>query len=127
MQTLIKSSKRRHRTTWKRIAQPIEDGLPADEKIDQPTEDGLPADEEIAKPIEEDSLTDEEIAQGFYTYRDLLERGFVKDRTDLKRKQDFYGFPRPTKTGVRQAPYLKARVHSYVRRRAALSNTKTET
>lgn len=71
--------------------------------------------------IEDAEPTDEEIAAGLYTFNDLEDRGIVRDRADLKRKQELYGFPLPLKTGARQAPFLKTRVHTWVRRRAALS------
>jgi predicted DNA-binding transcriptional regulator AlpA len=71
--------------------------------------------------IEEDLPTDEEIAGGLYTYNELVDLGLVRNRTDLQRKQRFYGFPLPLKTGTRQAPFLKTRVHNWVRRRAATS------
>ena len=69
--------------------------------------------------------TDDEIAAGLYSYADLKARGIVRDRTDLHRKQQQYGFPQPIKTGKRQAPFLKTRVHAWVRRRAALSKKST--
>jgi len=72
--------------------------------------------------VEDDAPTDEEIAAGLYSYADLEARGIVRDRTDLHRKQQQYGFPWPIKTGKRQAPFLKTRVHAWVRRRAALSD-----
>jgi len=72
--------------------------------------------------VQADAPTDEEIAAGLYSYADLKARGIVRDRTDLHRKQQQYGFPRPIKTGKRQAPFLKTRVHAWVRRRAALSD-----
>ena len=72
--------------------------------------------------VEVDAPTDEEIAAGLYSYADLEARGIVRDRTDLHRKQLLYGFPWPIKTGERQAPFLKTRVHAWVRRRAALSD-----
>lgn len=72
--------------------------------------------------VENDAPTDEEIAAGLYSYADLEARGIVRDRTDLHRKQLLYGFPCPIKTGKRQAPFLKTRVHAWVRRRAALSD-----
>ena len=71
--------------------------------------------------VQADAPTDEEIAAGLYSYADLKARGIVRDRTDLHRKQLRYGFPWPIKTGERQAPFLKTRVHAWVRRRAALS------
>ena len=71
--------------------------------------------------VEDDAPTDEEIAAGLYSYADLEARGIVRDRTDLHRKQLRYGFPWPIKTGERQAPFLKTRVHAWVRHRAALS------
>jgi hypothetical protein len=73
--------------------------------------------------VKADAPTDEEIAAGLYSYADLKARGIVRDRTDLHRKQQQYGFPRPIKTGKRQAPFLKTRVHAWVRRRAALSES----
>jgi hypothetical protein len=72
--------------------------------------------------VEDDAPTDEEIAAGLYSYADLEARGIVRDRTDLHRKQQQYGFPWPIKTGKRQAPFLKTRVRAWVRRRAALSD-----
>jgi hypothetical protein len=72
--------------------------------------------------LHQEPLTDEEIALGFYTTNELIARGFIRDRQDLRRKQLKYGFPLPTKTGDRQAPTSKARVHAWVRQRAALSN-----
>jgi hypothetical protein len=66
-------------------------------------------------------LTDEELALGFYTHADLVSRGFVKDRADQKRKQEKYKFPKPTKTGDRQAPFAKARVHKWLRWRDSLT------
>ena len=66
-------------------------------------------------------LTDEELAQGFYTHADLVSRGIVKDRADQKRKQEKYKFPKPTKTGDRQAPISKARVHKWLRWRDAMT------
>ena len=76
-----------------------------------------------AEPVQRDDNlpSDEEIAAGFYRFQDLVNLGIVRDRTDLHRKQHRYNFPRPTKTGDRQAPFLKTRVHTWVRRRAALS------
>jgi hypothetical protein len=70
---------------------------------------------------DDEPLTDEEIALGFYTFNEMVALGFVKDRQDQRRKQERYGFPRPTKTGDRQAPTSKARVHRWLRRRDALS------
>ena len=72
--------------------------------------------------VKNDAPTDEEIAAGLYSYADLEALGIVRDRTDLHRKQQRYGFPWPIKTGERQAPFLKTRVHAWVRRRAALSD-----
>jgi hypothetical protein len=66
-------------------------------------------------------LTDEELEQGFYTHAELVSRGIVKDRADQKRKQEKYKFPKPTKTGDRQAPFAKARVHSWLRWRDAMT------
>ena len=56
---------------------------------------------------------------GVYSFRDLQSLGFVKDRTDLHRKQRKYGFPTPIKLGERQAGFLRAEVHAWVRGRAA--------
>jgi hypothetical protein len=45
---------------------------------------------------------------GFYSFNDLQSLGFVKNRTDLHRKQRRYGFPSPVKLGERQAGFLRA-------------------
>ena len=71
--------------------------------------------------IDDEPLTDEEIAQGFYTFNEMVERGFVKDRQDQKRKQEKYKFPKPLKSGSRQALTPRARVHRWIRYRDALS------
>ena len=60
---------------------------------------------------------------GVYSFNDLLSLGFVKNRTDLHRKQRRYGFPSPVKLGERQAGFLRAEVHGWVRDRAAASRT----
>ena len=63
---------------------------------------------------------DEKILEaGVYSFSDLQSLGFVKDRTDLLRKKKKYGFPRPLKLGERQAGFLRAEVHSWVRDRVA--------
>jgi hypothetical protein len=72
---------------------------------------------------DEEPLTDEEIALGFYTTNEMIVLGILKDRADQRRKQQKYGFPKPTKTGDRQAPTAKARVHRWLRQRDALSRT----
>lgn len=75
-------------------------------------------------PLADDEpLTDEEIALGFYTHNEMKALGIVKDRQDQRRKQEKYGFPKPIKTGDRQAPTPKARVHRWIRYRGALSRT----
>ena len=44
---------------------------------------------------------DEKILEaGVYSFRDLQSLGFVKDRTDLHRKQKRYQFPQPIKLGT---------------------------
>jgi hypothetical protein len=48
---------------------------------------------------EDDAPTDEEIAAGLYSYADLEARGIVRDRTDLHRKQQLYGFRGRSKPG----------------------------
>ena len=83
-------------------------------QIDEPIE---------LKEFDDEPLTDEEIAQGFYFFKELKVLGIVKDRQDQRRKQLLYGFPKPTKTGNRQAPTSKARVHRWIRQRDALSRT----
>ena len=53
---------------------------------------------------EEDAApTDEEISAGLYSYADLEARGIVRNRTDLHRKQQRYGFPWPIKTEIGRA------------------------
>ena len=65
---------------------------------------------------------DEKILEaGVYSFRDLQALGFVKDRTDLHRKQKRYQFPQPVKLGDRQAGFLRAAVHDWVRSRVASS------
>ena len=64
-------------------------------------------------------IDDKSLEAGFYSFRDLQSLGFVKDRTDLQRKQIRYGFPLPIKLGTRQAAFLRAEVTSWVRDRAA--------
>jgi hypothetical protein len=90
-------------------------------QTDEPIE--LEDDDPIVPLTDDEPLTDEEIALGFYTTNEMVALGFVKDRQDQRRKQLKYGFPRPTKTGDRQAPTSKARVHRWVRQRDALSRT----
>lgn len=64
-------------------------------------------------------LTDDQIALGGYRYEDLLELRILANRTDLQRKQDELGFPRPIKIGKSQALFMKAEVHDWLRERAA--------
>jgi predicted DNA-binding transcriptional regulator AlpA len=58
---------------------------------------------------------------GVYSFRELQSLGYIRDRTDLHRKQRKYGFPLPVKLGVRQAAFLREEVHVWVRHRAAVS------
>ena len=58
---------------------------------------------------------DEKFEAGVYSFRDLQSLGFVKDRTDLHRKQRRYGFPLPVKLGERQAAFLRREVLGWVR------------
>ena len=63
---------------------------------------------------------DENILEaGVYSFRDLQSLGILKDRTDLHRKQRKYNFPLPVKLGERQAGFLRAEVHGWLRDRAA--------
>jgi predicted DNA-binding transcriptional regulator AlpA len=66
-------------------------------------------------------IDDKSLEAGVYSFRDLQSLGFVKDRTDLHRKQRRYGFPTPVKFGERQAAFLRQEVLGWVRDRAALS------
>jgi predicted DNA-binding transcriptional regulator AlpA len=66
------------------------------------------------------AVRDDEIDAGVYSFRDLLTLGYVKDRTDLHRKQRRYGFPLPLKLGARQAAFLRLRVHQWIRERIAV-------
>ena len=68
-------------------------------------------------------LTDEEIALGGYRFDELQALRIVTNRTDLERKQDELGFPKPIKTGKSQAWFPKAEVHAWLRMRAALRDT----
>ena len=65
-------------------------------------------------------LTDADLALGGYRFEDLQELRIVENRTDLGRKQADLGFPPPVKTGKAQALFLKAEVHAWLRKRAAL-------
>ena len=65
-------------------------------------------------------LTDAELALGGYRFEDLQELRIVANRTDLARKQAEHGFPKAVKTGKKQALFLKAEVHAWLRKRAAL-------
>jgi predicted DNA-binding transcriptional regulator AlpA len=58
---------------------------------------------------------------GVYSFRDMQSLGFIKDRTDLHRKQRKYGFPLPVKLGDRQAVFLREEVHIWFRHRAAVT------
>lgn len=69
----------------------------------------------------QDLIDDKSLEAGLYSFRDLQSLGYVKDRTDLLRKQRRYGFPTPLKLGERQAGFLRAEVHGWVRDRAATS------
>ena len=65
-------------------------------------------------------LTDAELALGGYRFEDLQELRIVENRTDLARKQTEHGFPKAVKTGKKQTLFLKAEVHAWLRKRAAL-------
>jgi predicted DNA-binding transcriptional regulator AlpA len=66
-------------------------------------------------------LDEKSLESGVYSFRDLQSLGFVKDRTDLHRKQRRYGFPTPVKLGERQAAFLRQEALGWVRDRAATS------
>ncbi|MDX0438935.1 hypothetical protein GOD34_18345 [Sinorhizobium medicae] len=57
--------------------------------------------------------------EGFWYFRDLKALGYVKDRTDLKRKQDLHGFPKPEKAvaAAKQAaaPFQRGKVRAWIR------------
>jgi len=65
-------------------------------------------------------LTDKELSTGAYRFEDLLELRIVSGRTDLERKQKQHGFPKPVKTGERQAWFPMTEVHAWLRLRLAL-------
>jgi hypothetical protein len=67
------------------------------------------------------SLDQKALEGGFYSFRDLKSGGIVKDRTDLHRKQQKYGFPLPVKLGDRQAAFPREEVHVWLRHRATVS------
>jgi hypothetical protein len=69
---------------------------------------------------DEVELSDEDLALGGYRFEDLQELRIVENRTDLQRKQDELGFPKPVKTGKSQALFLKVEVHTWLRQRVAL-------
>jgi len=62
-------------------------------------------------------MTDNDYAGGCYAYRDLESLGIVRGRVDLQRKQKKHGFPKPIKTGNRQASFLKSEVHAWLHSR----------
>ena len=64
-------------------------------------------------------LTDEQLAEGGYRVEDLRRLGIVSGRTDLQRKQELHGFPKPVKIGARQIWFPKPEVHAWMRERMA--------
>ena len=70
-------------------------------------------------------INDDEFSEGGYRFRDLEAAGIVSGRTDLARKQDKHGFPKPIKLGDRQGWYPKSRVHAWLRQRDALRDPVT--
>ena len=71
-------------------------------------------------------LTDDELALGGLRFEDLQALRIVENRTDLNRKQNDLGFPRPVKTGKSQALFLKAEVFAWLRQRAALRDAQVK-
>ena len=69
-------------------------------------------------------ITDEELAEGGYRFGDLLRLRIVSGRTDLARKQEKHGFPKPVKTGIRQNWFPKTEVHTWLRERMALRDNR---
>jgi predicted DNA-binding transcriptional regulator AlpA len=65
-------------------------------------------------------VTDGELAEGGYRVEDLLRLRIISGRTDLDRKQRRHGFPKPVKTGARQAWFPKTEVHAWLRERMAM-------
>lgn len=65
-------------------------------------------------------LSDADLALGGYRFEDLQELRIVENRTDLARKVEEHGFPKGVKTGKAQTLFLKAEVHAWLRKRAAL-------
>lgn len=70
-------------------------------------------------------LTNQELAEGGYRFKDLLDLRIVSGRTDLERKQQQHGFPRPIKTGDRQVWFPKIEVHAWLRKRMELRDKQT--
>jgi predicted DNA-binding transcriptional regulator AlpA len=66
-------------------------------------------------------LDEKSLEAGVYSFRDLQSLGYVKDRTDLHRKQRRYGFPLPVKLGERQVAFLRQEVLGWLQDRAATS------
>ena len=58
-------------------------------------------------------MTADPTGGGFYSYAELLERGDVRSRMDMKRKQEESGFPRSVKLGKRQVGFAKRLVHAW--------------
>jgi predicted DNA-binding transcriptional regulator AlpA len=63
---------------------------------------------------------DDDMSIDGYRYNDLLAAKIISGRTDLARKQTDHGFPRPVKTGNRQAFFLKSEVRAWLRERMAI-------
>ena len=72
-------------------------------------------------------MTPDEFSAGGYRFKDLQDAGIVSNRTDLNRKQRELGFPLPIKTGERAAWFPKSEVHAWLKKRAALRDTKIKT
>jgi hypothetical protein len=71
-------------------------------------------------------LTDDEIVLGGYRFEDLQALRIIENRTDLNRKQNELGFPKPIKTGKSQAWFPKSEVHAWLRQRAALRDVQIQ-
>jgi hypothetical protein len=72
-----------------------------------------------------DYPSDDDLACGFYSFNDLKAERIVGDRSDLHRKQQRYGFPKPVKLGLRQARFPKEAVHRWLKERAAITAAAT--
>lgn len=65
-------------------------------------------------------LSTDTVAIKGYRYPDLLKSKIVTSRSDLTRKIELLGFPKPVKTGLRAIWWPAAEVEAWLKARAAM-------